>query len=367
MRTLKALLIKEFTMLRRDAFLSRTVVMLPLVVMLVLPLVTTMDVKNVEVAVVDNDMSQLSRRIIADMDASEHISVSESSFTFSKALAAIENGHAYATVTIPHGYSRMLHEGHLPKLDIRANGVDAIKGMLAARYALQSLGVTLTQWKAETGYNIPDTNNSVMYMYNPTLSYKNYMIPALMVVLLVVICGILPALNLVTEKEFGTIEAMNVTPVGKMTFVLSKLIPFWIIGLLVITLGILVGWLVYGLKPIGSIPAIYLASFIFSLLMSGLGLSVANKSSTMLQTIFVCFAVVIVFMLMGGLFTPIESMPEWAQYFTYIVPPRYFIEIMRSIYLKGASMADLWQDYVALCGFAILFLIISAFTYKKRN
>lgn len=367
MRTLKALLIKEFTMLRRDAFLSRTIVLLPLVVMLVLPLVTTMDVKNVEVAVVDNDMSQLSRRIITDMDASEHLSVSESSFTFNDALAAIEDGHAYATVTIPQGYSRMLQEGQLPKLDIRANGVDAIKGMLAARYALQSLGVTLTQWRAETGYDIPDTDSSVMYMYNPTLSYKNYMIPALMVVLLVMICGILPALNLVTEKEFGTIEAMNVTPVGKMTFVLSKLIPFWIIGLLVITLGILVGWLVYGLKPIGSVPAIYLASFIFSLLMSGLGLSVANKSSTMLQTIFVCFAFVIIFMLMGGLFTPIESMPQWAQYFTYIVPPRYFIEIMRSIYLKGASMADIWSDYAALCGFALIFLLISALTYKKRS
>ena len=179
--------------------------------------------------------------------------------------------------------------------------------------------------------------------------------------------SILPALNLVTEKEFGTIEAMNVTPVGKLTFVLSKLIPFWITGLLVITLGILVGWLVYGLKPLGSVPAIYLASFIFSLLMSGLGLSVANRSSTMLQTIFVCFAVVIVFMLMGGLFTPIESMPQWAQYFTYIVPPRYFIEIMRSIYLKGASMTDLWIDYAALCGFALLFLLISALTYKKRS
>ena len=367
MRILKALLIKEFIMLRRDAFLLRTIILLPLVVMLVLPLVANMDVKNAGIAVVDNDMSQLSRRIIADMDASEHLSVSESSFTYGEAMAAIEDGSADAMITIPQGYARQLQEGHLPKLDIRANGVDATKGMLASRYALQSLGSTLSQWKAETGYYIPDTRASLLYMFNPTLNYRNYMIPALMVVLLVVICGILPALNLVTEKEFGTIEAMNVTPVGKLTFVLSKLIPFWITGLLVITLGILVGWLVYGLKPLGSVPAIYLASFIFSLLMSGLGLSVANRSSTMLQTIFVCFAVVIVFMLMGGLFTPIESMPQWAQYFTYIVPPRYFIEIMRSIYLKGASMTDLWIDYAALCGFALLFLLISALTYKKRS
>ena len=113
MRILKALLIKEFIMLRRDAFLLRTIILLPLVVMLVLPLVANMDVKNAGIAVVDNDMSQLSRRIIADMDASEHLSVSESSFTYGEAMAAIEDGRADAMITIPQGYARQLQEGHL--------------------------------------------------------------------------------------------------------------------------------------------------------------------------------------------------------------------------------------------------------------
>lgn len=188
-----------------------------------------------------------------------------------------------------------------------------------------------------------------------------------MVVLLILICGFLPALNLVSEKESGTIEAMNVTPVGRFTFVLSKLIPFWAVGLLVVTVGMLVGWLVYGLVPAGHIAYIYLAAILFTLVMSGLGVSIANRSSTLLQSIFVMFAFIVIFQLMGGLFTPIASMPRWAQVLTYAIPPRYFIEIMRAVYLKGAGIADLWQQYAALAAFALLFCLVAAKTYRKRE
>ena len=187
-----------------------------------------------------------------------------------------------------------------------------------------------------------------------------------MVVLLIIICGFLPTLNLVSEKETGTIEAMNVTPVGRLEFVLSKLIPYWVVGILVVTVGMLIGWLVYGLVPEGNIANIYLAAILFSLVMSGLGVSIANQSTTILQSIFVMFAFIVIFQLMGGLFTPIASMPRWAQCITYAIPPRYFIEIMRSVYLKGATVADLWGQYAALSGFAILFCLVAAMTYRKR-
>lgn len=188
-----------------------------------------------------------------------------------------------------------------------------------------------------------------------------------MVVLLIIICGFLPALNLVSEKESGTIEAMNVTPVNRLTFVLSKLIPFWIIALLVVTVGMIVGWLVYGLVPEGNIGAIYLATILFSLVMSGLGISIANQSSTMLQSIFVMFAFIMIFQLMSGLFTPIRSMPQWAQFITYAIPPRYFIKIMRSVYLKGTTIAELWPQYTALASFASAILLLAALTYKKQS
>lgn len=188
-----------------------------------------------------------------------------------------------------------------------------------------------------------------------------------MVVLLIIICGFVPALNLVSEKENGTIEAMNVTPVSRSAFVLSKLIPFWAVGLLVVSVGMLIGWLVYGLVPAGSIGAIYLAAILFSLVMSGLGVWIANRSATMLQSIFVMFAFIMVFQLMSGLFTPIASMPEWARCITYAIPPRYFIEIMRAVYLKGTPLTALMPHYLALAGSAAALCCIAALSYKKQS
>ena len=187
-----------------------------------------------------------------------------------------------------------------------------------------------------------------------------------MVILIIVICGFLPALSIVREKETGTIEAMNVTPVSRFTFVLSKLIPYWLAGLIVVTIGLIVGRAVYGLAPVGNIGAIYLATMLLALVMSGIGVIVANTSDTMLQSIFVLFAIVMIFQLMGGLFTPISSMPAWAQTITCAIPPRYFIEIIRAIYLKGATVADLWQQYLILAAFALTLSLLAALTYRKR-
>ena len=365
-RILAALLRKEILLMKRNPIIPKIVIMMPLMVMLVLPLIANLDVKNVNVVIVDNDRSQLSRRIISDISHNGYLRVEVIEDSHSQALRIIEDGKADVLFTIPYDYSKNMTLNS-SQLDIEANGVNATKGMLGAQYVAQSVVGTLTQWREQQNPNTDIPEISVINRYNPTLNFKNYMIPALMVVLLIIICGFLPTLNLVSEKETGTIEAMNVTPVGKLTFVLSKLIPFWVIGLVVITVGILVGGFVYGLWPIGNVLAVYLATILFTLLMSGLGVVIANGSSTMLQSIFVMFAFIIVFQLMGGLFTPIASMPEWAQIITYGVPPRYFIEIMRSVYLKGTSVSDLWTQFLALFGYALVLCVLAAVTYKKQS
>lgn len=361
-----ALLRKEVKLMRRNPLIPKIIIGMPLMVMLVLPLVANLDVKNVNVTVIDNDHSQLSRRITADINAAECLSVMAVTGTNDEAIKTVEEGKADVVLIIPVNYSRDMVNGEAV-VDIEANGVNATKGMLGAQYVTQSVIGTLRQWQTENGVSVAVPDVSVIYRYNPTLNFRNYMIPALMVVLLIIICGFLPALNLVSEKETETIEAMNVTPVSRMTFVLSKLIPFWIVGLIVVTVGMLVGWIVYGLMPAGSIGAIYLATILFSLAMSGLGVVIANKSATMLQSIFVMFAFIMIFQLMSGLFTPIRSMPEWAQCITYVIPPRYFIDIMRSVYLKGASIIDLLPQYIAIGGIAIFTSFLATITYKKRN
>ena len=366
-KTLKILLRKEVSLFKRNPIIPRLIVGMPILVMLIVPLVTTFDVKNVGVAVVDNDRTELSRRMVTDMDASEYLSVTGCHFSYDEAFRQVESGEADVLVTIPKDYLKDLINGQKPELDIKANGVNAMKGTLGAQYATMSVVHTLTGWQTEQGLSLPLSENSVINQYNPTLDFRNYMIPALMVVLLIIICGFLPALNLVSEKESGTIEAMNVTPVGRFEFILSKLIPYWVIGILVVTVGMLIGWLVYGLVPEGNILLVYLATILFSLVMSGLGVFIANQSATILQSIFLMFAFIVIFQLMSGLFTPIASMPRWAQWFTYAIPPRYFIEIMRAVYLKGATLADLWAQYAALTGFAVLISLVAAATYRKRT
>lgn len=361
-RILAALLRKEATMMRRNPLLPRVIVLLPLMVLLVVPLIATFDVKNVQVVAVDNDRSQLSRRIIADIDATAELNVIGVAPSYASGMAMVEKGTADVILTVPPHFSRDFSE-----IDVEANGVNATKGVLGMQYVVASIGGTLRQWRIEQGLPADDAGISVVNRYNPTLSFRNYMIPALMVFMIIIICGTLPALNLVSEKETGTIEAMNVTPVSRMEFVLSKLIPFWAIGMLVVTLGILIGWLVYGLVPVGSIGAIYVAAILLSLIMSGIGVAIANRSSTMLQSIFVMFAVIMVFQLMGGLFTPIGSMPQWAQYITYIVPPRYFNEIVRAVYLRGTTIADLWPQYLSLAVYSVVALLLASLTYRKRT
>ncbi|MDE5595577.1 MAG: ABC transporter permease [Muribaculaceae bacterium] len=365
-RILKALLKKEVMLMKRNPIIPKIILVMPLMVMLVIPLVANLDVKNVKVVVVDNDRSQLSRRMIANLNAAAAITVNAYSDTHEEALANVEHGDADVILNIPYDYSKRIVLGGT-SVSVEANGENATKGLLGAQYVSQSVLMTLQQWQIENGITVKPAEISVVNRYNPTLNFKNYMIPALMVVLLIIICGFLPALNLVSEKESGTIEAMNVTPVDKLTFVLSKLIPFWVVSILVVTVGMVVGWLVYGLAPEGNIGVIYLATILFSLVMSGLGVTIANQSATMLQSIFVMFAFIMIFQLMSGLFTPINSMPQWAQVFTYFIPPRYFIEIMRAVYLKGASISELWLQFSALTVFAVVLIVISAKSYSKRG
>ena len=362
LRILGALLRKEIVMMRHNPIIPKMIIGLPIMALLIIPLVASFDVKDVQVVAVDNDHSQLSRRIISDMDASHELNVMDVVGTYDEAMDMIEKGDADVILSIPPHFSRDISE-----LDVEANGVNATKGMLGMQYVVSSAAETLRQTAVEEGRPVDEQDSSVIYRFNPTLNFRHYMIPALMVFLIIMICGFLPALNLVSEKETGTIEAMNVTPVSRTIFVLSKLIPFWLTGMLVVTVGMIIGRVVYGVVPMGNIGSIYLATILLSLVMSGLGVTIANKSATMLQTIFVMFAFIIIFQLMGGLFTPIGSMPDWAQYITYAVPPRFFNEIMRSIYLKGTTLTELRVQFLWLAGYAVLALGLAAITYRKRS
>ena len=367
MRTLLVLLDKEFRQFFRNSFMPKMVVIFPLMIMFVMPWVTTMDVHHINVAVVDHDRSDASRRIVQKIAASDYFSLQEITSDYAASLENLDAGASDVILEIPDDFERGLIVGRPERVSIAANGVNAIKGSLGGQYLTAVVTQTIGELSGEQGAAASPDLITVQNRYNPILEYRHYMIPALMIMLLVMLCGFLPALNLVGEKEVGTIEQINVTPVSTLTFTLAKLIPFWIIGLVVLALVMLVAWIVYGLVPVGSIGALFLAAALFLLTLSGLGVGLANGSSNMQQTMFVMFFFVMIFVLMSGLITPVESMPVWAQWTTRVLPPSYFVEVMRSVYLKGTTISELWTSYTALAVFAVLFNGWAALSYRKQT
>ncbi len=366
MRILLVLLDKEFRQFFRSSFLPKMVVIFPMMIMFVIPWVTTMDVRHIGVSVVDNDRTASSRRLVQKIDASDYFTLHDVAEHYDASLAALEKGDVDVIVEIPDDFERSIVAGSPRKVSISANGVNALKGNLGTQYTVQAVMQTMAELRGEQGLPAAADLVVVENRYNSTLEYRNYMIPALMIMLLIMICGFLPSLNLVGEKEKGTIEQINVTPVSRLSFTLAKLIPYWIIGFVVLTFVMLIAAVVYGLTPAGSFGAIYLAAALFILTMSGIGVMIANMSETMQQAMFVMFFFVMIFVLMSGLITPIESMPGWAQTITRFLPPRYFVEVMRAVYLKGTVIGELWHNYAALAGFAAVFNTLAALTYRKQ-
>lgn len=358
---MKHLLIKEFLQFRCNAFLPRLVLLFPIAVMCIMPWVMDMEVKNVAVVVVDNDHSTVSHRIVERIKASDYFVYKGLRNTNAEAIADVEQSRADVVLTIPQHYGRDLETHNKPQILISANAVNGTKGSIGASY-LSSL---IAQYSSS---NTPRSKSvSELYLYNKHRDYKLFMIPALMSILVMMLCGFLPALNIVGEKENGTIEQINVSPISRSMFILAKLIPYWIIGLLVLTVCFLLSWLVYGITSAGSLPLLYLVSMFLALFFSGFGLAISNHSDTMQQAILVMWFFVVCLMLLSGLFTPIASMPQWAQTLTLANPVRWYIDAMRTVFIRGGNLSDILRPTAILAVMSLAVCLYSVISYKKRS
>ena len=361
---LPVLIRKEFTQFRRNPFMPKLLIALPLMVMFVMPWVMTMDVRHIGIAVIDHDRSSLSQRLISHISASDYFSCRDDVADYQTALDLLDEGYIDVIISIPEDFEKSTTN---TKVSIVANAVNANKGMQGMQYAMQIVRHTLNERLSEQGLSMGSDLITIENRYNPTNNYRYFMIPALMIIILILLCCFLPALNIVSEKESGTIEQINVTPVSKLEFTLSKLIPYWIMGLAVLTLAMLIAWLVYGLVPQGSFGVIYLGAALLIITMSGFGVTLANLSDNMQQTVFLMLFFVMQFMLMSGLLTPISSMPRWAEIISFAFPPRYFVDIMRAVYLKGTTLAELSTNFIALAILAVIMNTLATITYKKQT
>ena len=344
---IKYLIQKEFLQIRRNAFLPKLIIMFPIVIMCVMPWVMQMEVKNIVVDVVDIDHTVESQRLVQQIAASNYFIFGGQKATYAEAMKDIEKGRADVIFEIRDG-----------KYLIAANAVNGTKGSMGSAYLSQ---IVTSNVKHQT------SNITPLTLYNKGQNYKLYMIPALFAIVMMLMTGFLPTLNIVGEKEAGTIEQMNVTPVSKWSFILAKLIPYWLIALFVITVCLVLAWLVYGITPTGPVWLIYVLAMLLALFFSSFGLIVSNYSDTMQQAMFVMWFFVVSIMLLSGLFTPTRSMPQWAYLTTYVNPMHYFIDAIRTVFIRGGGLHETANQILALAGIGTLMGCWAVQSYKKNN
>ncbi len=358
---MRNLIRKELLQLRRNSFIPRLILIFPIAVVCILPWVMDMEVDHVGVVIVDNDNSTISERLAQRLDDSERFDLKGIRSTYKEALEDIEKCKADLIIEIPQDYEKDLAQGNVPSILVAANAVNGTKGSLGSSYVssvvMQNMPTT----------ELTSMSFSTLYLYNNHLDYKRYMIPALLAILIMMLSGFLPALNIVGEKESGTIEQINVTPVSKFAFIFAKLIPYWVIALLIISICLILSWAIYGIVSSGNVLLIYLIAILLAFVFSGLGLIISNYSDTMQQAIFVMWFFVTSMMLLSGLFTPISSMPSWAQTMTLFLPVRYFIDAIRTIFVRGGGLFDILPQVLALVAFAVVMDVWAVISYRKKN
>lgn len=362
---LRFLIEKEFKLIRRDSILPKLIIIMPVMMMIILPFAANLEVKNIYLTVVDNDRSMLSAKLTDKIGSSGYFHIYDHTDSYPDAMTGIDRGQVDVILDIPADFEKELMNSQAPSILIAANAVNAIKASMGSSYLMtivQNFAAENTPQTATPNIIISSQNR-----FNALLNYKFYMVPALMVMLLTIMCGFMPAMNIVSEKEHGTIEQMNVTPVGKFQFIFAKIAPYWIIGCVVLTLCLCIAFLLYGLVAAGSYTTIYIAAIFFLVTISGLGLLISNYSATMQQAMFVMFFFVLIMILLSGLFTPIQSMPDWAQNITIFNPLRYFIQIMRGVYLKGSTLNDISSELAALSAFAVVLYSWAILSYRKSQ
>lgn len=364
---IKFLLEKELKLIFRNTIFVRIIIAMPIVMMIVLPFAANMEVRNINLVVVNSDRSMRSLQLIEKVTSSGYFDLVGTVDSYDIAMNSIEGGTADVILEIPQDFGRDLMDRNSDVL-IVANAVNAVKGSMGSSY-LSSIVQNFSQEVAQEvgmAYELP-INMVTQHRFNPLLNYRYFMVPALMIMLLTIMCAFLSALNIVGEKESGTIEQMNVTPVSKFSFILGKQILYWMIGIMVFSVSLLIAKVVFGLSPLGSIWLLYLSAIVFIMTMSAFGLLISNGSQTMQQAMFTMFFFILILVLLSGLFTPIQSMPDWAKTLTLFNPLRYMIQIMRGVYLKASDFSDIWEPLRTLIYFLIIFVTCAVWSYRKSS
>lgn len=346
---------------------------LPLFQLLILSNAASFEIKNIKFSYIDNDNSVASRELISKFKASNYFNIINSFSSKKEADFQMQTDKIDVVLEIPNHFERDLIKENGTSLSVNINAIDGAAAGVENVYISQIINGFNQKIQTQLyQYNDADYVRPInivtipSFWYNNTLNYKTFMVPGILVLLVTMLTLFLSSMNVVREKEIGTLEQINVTPIKKHEFIIGKLFPFWVLGLVILTVGLIIAKVVFNVPILGNIGLIYLFTAIYLLVILGIGLIISNHTDTQQQAIFIAWFFSVIFILMSGLFTPIESMPVWAQKITLLNPIRYFVEFIRMVLLKGSGFAEVLNNLLIIFGFAVLVNVVAVLSYKKK-
>jgi ABC-2 type transport system permease protein len=373
MKKILFILEKEFRQIFRQRAMLPIIFAMPVVQLLILSYAVDYEIKNLRLFLVDQDRSEVSRQLFRKFTASGYFILSGTGSADAEAGEAIGSGKADLALIIPGDFETDLFRGEDADVQLIFNAIDGTKAGLASSYALgivsQYQAFFLENFGIRANLLSPARRQRILqeysHWYNPDLNYKTFMVPGILVILVTMIGAFLSSMNIVREKEMGTIEQINVTPIKKYQFILGKTIPFWLLGLFELAAGLAVGKLVFDIPVEGSLLVLFSFAGVYLMVVLGMGLFISTITDTQQQAMFISWFFLVVFILMGGLFTAVENMPLWAQKITLFNPVRYFIEVIRMVLLKGSGFADTARHFLVMGLFALVINGLAVWRYRK--
>ena len=374
MKTIIYFIQKEFLQFKRDPKMFAMILVAPIIQLIFLGYAANFDINVVHTAVYDMDKSEASRKYIESFESTGYYSFDYYVDNYDQLTEHIDNAEVIMGLVIPRGFEEKINRSETVQVQAIFDGSDGNTASIAAGY-LQ--GITqkyskdiVTEIRNKLGMQVipvGSVQSETRVWYNPELKTRNFMVPGIVALLLMIITLILTSLAIVKEKEIGTLEQLIVTPIKPVQMIIGKLVPFALLGFAAVILVITAMYIIFGIAVKGSVVFLLFSSFVFILSTLGLGLFVSTISKTQQQAMMLAiFLVMMPMVFLSGFAFPIENMPQIIQWITYIIPLRYFMTIIRGIILKGIGFADLWIQLAAMLGLGVLILSLSVMRFQKR-
>ena len=367
MRRIYFLLVKEFKQIFRTREMAAIIFGIPLIQMVILGFTITNEVKNVSLIISDRDQSYASRDITLAFSNSDRFVVRGFENNQQRLEESLQSWQAQIVVIIPDNFERDLKRGLHPEIQLLLDGIDGNSAGIAAGYAQGILTQVMSGFRQHTSVKIhPLVTIEDRPWYNVNFDNAQYMIPGIVVVLVTIISMMLSAINLVREKEIGTLEQLMVSPLKRHQMLLGKILPFLILTFIELAIVMTFAQIIFSIKMVGSYILLASLAFLYLFTTLGLGIFVSTVTKTQQQAMFTSWFFMVFMLLMSGFFIPIENMPPVLQKITYLNPMRYFMYITRDIIQKGSTLSYLLVEVIPMTLYGILIFTFSTLKFHKR-